>query len=138
MPYDDATARRIDTELESAYTALITGVQAGNYDQAKTDYLTAIQNAANLVTGGTNAEATANLLRSLGVHQTLDMTLKQLPTGKLTAQQKHGALIKATGEIREALFQAYGQEVVAPDEATRPNDQSLLEFRVGKLIERIR
>ncbi len=138
MPYDDATARRIDTELDGAYTALVTGVQAGNYDQAKANYLTAFQTAANLVTGGTNPEATANLLKSLGIHQDLDTILKQLPTGKLSAQQKHAALIEATGKLRDALFQAYAQEVPSPDEATRPNDKSLLEFRVKKLTERIR
>src|SRR3989338_11297823 len=101
MPYDDATAQRIDRELDGAYTALVAGVQAGNYDQAKADYVTAFQNVANLVTGGTNVEATANLLRSLGAHQPLEVALQQIQTGKLSAQQKHAALIKSTSRFNQ-------------------------------------
>ena len=136
--YDDATAKRIDTCLDTAFTQLMTGVFAGNFDPAKDQYKSGIQDAVNLIVGGTNTAATANLLTSLGIFQTLDATMVQLKSGKSSAQDKTAALLEATGKSHVTLFQSYAREVPSPDEGNRPNDQSLAQFRLTKLLERIR
>ncbi|MBI1972891.1 hypothetical protein HYS50_02715 [Candidatus Woesearchaeota archaeon] len=138
MAYDDATAQQIDQTLDAAYNALVSRVVAGDYDTAKTEYMAAVETAAQLVSAGGNVEATKSLVRELGAHQRVTGLLKQLRSEKLTTQEKFAALAEATLPVRQGLFRAYGKHVSSPNEDTRDQDESLTGFRLEKLVERIR
>ncbi|GEM_PF-6837679 len=137
--YNDDIAKQIDTQFTAGYDALRAHVGAKKFTDAKRDAKLGIRKATALVVGGTNEEALEDLLEGFGVTQRLEGAITQIETTRgLSPEQRDILLAKTYGELRDQISGAYFAHVPSPDEGSRDNRESLFDYRVKQLTQRIR